>query len=84
MTDNPTALGTATTAKVPTALPVRGGMTVDAYAVLVDCVERGVVLGWNHAHKHVSDPSPDAIQQHIVDDVLSAISEYFNFDLPEI
>lgn len=31
--------------ELPVALPVRGGMTVNAYAVLVLCVERGVVLG---------------------------------------
>ena len=61
-------------------LPVNSGLRVDAYAVLVLCVERGVMLGWNHAHKHVEDPSPDAIQEHITDEVLSAVAEYFNFD----
>jgi hypothetical protein len=55
-------------------------MKVKEYNVLTDCVERGVVLGWNRAYKHSDTPALDYIHEQIADAVLLEISEYFNFD----
>lgn len=55
-------------------------MQVKEYAVLVDCVERGVAYGMNRAYKHTDTPSSDYIKQQITEAVLSEICEYFNFD----
>jgi hypothetical protein len=55
-------------------------MRVKEYSVLVDCVERGVVLGWNRAYKHSDTPTTSYIHEQIADAVLLEISEYFNFD----
>jgi hypothetical protein len=58
-------------------------MRAKEYDVLVMAVEQGVALGWNHAHKHVEKPDAEAIQAKIVDDVTTAICEWFNFDQQE-
>ena len=64
-------------------LPVVGGLRVNTYAVLVDCIERGVESGWHHAHKHTDAPTEFDIRQHIADDLMNEICEYFSFDFPE-
>jgi hypothetical protein len=62
---------------------VQGTLHVNCYAVLSDCVERGVASGWYHAHKHTDEPDEESIRRHLVDDILNEISEYFSFDDPE-
>jgi hypothetical protein len=64
-------------------IPVSGAMRVNVYTVLLDCVERGVDFGWNHAHKHTDKPEEHDIRRHIVDDIMDEICEYFDFALPE-
>jgi hypothetical protein len=54
-------------------------MQVKEYTVLVDCVERGVVMGMTRAYKHSDSPAPEHINGQIVDAVLLEICEYFNF-----
>ena len=62
-------------------------MKAKEYDVLVMAVEEGVAAGWRHAYKHsdVEPPNEDAdpVKRHIVDDVLTAICEWFNFDPQE-
>jgi hypothetical protein len=55
-------------------------MKVKEYNVLVDCVERAVVLGWNRAYKHSDTPTTAYVHEQIADAVLLEISEYFTFD----
>lgn len=55
-------------------------MRVKEYNVLVDCVERAVVMGMNRAYKHSDTPAPAYINEQIADAVLLEISEYFTFD----
>jgi hypothetical protein len=55
-------------------------MRVKEYTVLVDCVERAVVMGWNRAYKHSDTPTPNYVHEQIADAVLLEISEYFTFD----
>jgi hypothetical protein len=55
-------------------------MRAKEYSVLVDCVERGVVSGWNRAYKHSDTPTTSYVHEQIADAVLLEISEYFTFD----
>jgi hypothetical protein len=55
-------------------------MQVKEYTVLTDCVERGIVVGWNRAYKHSDTPTTSYIHEQIADAVMLEISEYFNFD----
>jgi hypothetical protein len=43
-------------------------------------IEEGVRRGWHLAHKHVENPLPSAIMQHIDEAVMSQIYEYFTFE----
>ena len=58
-------------------------LRVKAYPVLCEAVEAGVAYGWNRAHKHNDKPAPDAIQEVIIDAVLTEICERFDFDEKE-
>lgn len=50
------------------------------YAILAECVERGVEIGYARAHKHTENPEPLLLRQAIYGSVLSEVSEYFSFD----
>lgn len=54
-------------------------MTPKFYPVLAQCLETGLVLGWNRAHKHTDAPTPEAIQaaQHAA--INDQIHEWFDF-----
>jgi hypothetical protein len=34
-------------------------MKAKEYNLITQCVETGVMLGWNRAHKHTDTPDPD-------------------------
>lgn len=60
--------------------PVRGGMKVRAYPVLLRAVEEGVAYGWRRAHKHTDKPDEAKIEEQIVTAVVNEVCEYFEFD----
>ena len=55
-------------------------MKPKTYHILNLAVEEGVKRGWYRAHKHVENPSEEAVTEAIEDAVMSAIHEYFTFD----
>jgi hypothetical protein len=55
-------------------------MKAKEYNLIAQCVEDGVMLGWNRAHKHTEDPDPEAIRDAIEQAILSEICEWFDFD----
>ena len=57
-------------------------MKAKEYQVLDMAVESGVRGGWHRAHKHTDKPTPEAIQEAIVQAVLNDICEWFEFDTP--
>jgi hypothetical protein len=59
-------------------------MRVIAYKVLSECIERGIEGGWNRAHKHTDTPTEELIKQQIEEYIMNEISNYFNFDEPNI
>lgn len=48
--------------------------------MLSEAVEEGIAYGWMRAHKHVDNPSEEAIKEQLVNAVMASISEYFLFD----
>lgn len=55
-------------------------MRANEYLVLSEAVEEGIAYGWMRAHKHVDNPSEEAIKEQLVNAVMASISEYFLFD----
>ena len=55
-------------------------MKAKEYNLIAQCVETGVVLGWNRAHKHIDDPEPEHIREQIERAVLNEICEWFDFE----
>jgi hypothetical protein len=55
-------------------------MKAKEYNLIAQCVETGVMLGWNRAHKHTDTPDPDTIRSAIEHAVLNEICEWFDFD----
>ena len=55
-------------------------MKAKEYNLIAQCVETGVMLGWNRAHKHTDTPDPDTIRNAIEQAVLNEICEWFDFE----
>jgi hypothetical protein len=55
-------------------------MKVKVERVIEDCLNSGINLGWNKAHKHLDDPSEGLIKDAIHDCIMEQIYEYFSFD----
>jgi hypothetical protein len=55
-------------------------MKAKEYNLITQCVETGVMLGWNRAHKHAGTPDPEAIRDAIEQAVLNEICEWFDFE----
>ena len=53
-------------------------MKANTYKVLVSAVEEGVMIGWNRAHKHVENPTPEAVQHQIGEAVINEICEWMD------
>jgi hypothetical protein len=51
--------------------------------ILEMAIEEGVRRGYARAHKHVEEPTEGAIIEHIEENVMSSIYEYFTFDEEE-
>ncbi len=55
-------------------------MKAKEYNLIVQCVETGVMLGWNRAHKHTDEPEDHHIREQIERAVLNQICEGFDFE----
>ena len=55
-------------------------MKAKEYNLIVQCVETGVMFGWNRAHKHDTTPDPETIRNAIEVAVLNEICEWFDFE----
>jgi hypothetical protein len=55
-------------------------MKAKEYNLIAQCVETGVMLGWNRAHKHDATPEDEAIRNAIEQAVLNEICEWFDFE----
>ena len=48
--------------------------------ILEQAIEEGVRMGYRRAFKHIENPTEESICQHIEEQVMSSIYEYFTFD----
>jgi hypothetical protein len=55
-------------------------MKAKEYNLIVQCVENGIMVGWNRAHKHDENPDPEAIRNAIEHAVMNEICEWFDFE----
>lgn len=55
-------------------------VAVKARNVLADCIENGIAIGYNRAHKHVDDPSEQMLKISIEHAIWNEIDDYFLFD----
>ena len=53
------------------------------YVILEQAIEEGVRRGYSRAHKHVENPTEGSIIEHIQENVMSAIHDYFTFSEDE-
>jgi archaeosine-15-forming tRNA-guanine transglycosylase len=49
--------------------------------ILEQALEEGVKRGYRRAFKHIEDPTEESICQHIEEQVMSSLYEYFDFDV---
>lgn len=54
-------------------------MRANAYKLIERCVEDGVTLGYNRAHKHDDNPSQAHIEDQIIQAIMTEICEWFEF-----
>ena len=55
-------------------------MKAKEYNLIAQCVETGVMIGWNRARKYADDPDPETIRNAIEQAVLNEICEWFDFE----
>jgi hypothetical protein len=48
--------------------------------ILEQAINEGVSYGYRRAHKHLENPTEEQICEHIEEQVMSSIYEYFDFD----
>lgn len=48
--------------------------------VLEMCIDNGVSLGYQRAHKHTDTPTDEMVKQAIFDAVMFELYEWFEFD----
>lgn len=62
----------------------RGNVRAKEYDVLRRAVTNGVAFGWRHAYKHADTCPPleeeERVKEHLVDEVMSAVCEWFDFE----
>lgn len=49
------------------------------YPMLCQCVETGLQLGWNRAHKHTENPTEQQILNEMENAIMNEICEWFDF-----
>ena len=49
-------------------------------AIISDCIENGIQLGWARAHKNYDNPTPGQIQSAIRIAAMQLIEGYFDFE----
>ena len=55
-------------------------MTPNHYKLLQRCVEEGLKLGYNRAHKHNDAPEPEQIMEAQEQAIMDEVCEWFDFE----
>jgi hypothetical protein len=56
-------------------------MTPNSYKLIQRCVEDGIKLGINRAHKHIEKPTAEQLTNAIEQAVMHEIYEWFDFEV---
>jgi hypothetical protein len=59
-------------------------MKAKSYVILQRAVEEGFRRGWNRAHKHVDNPTPEAVEVEVVNAIMGDVCDVFTFDDDEV
>ena len=59
---------------------IRGSVTLKAYAIVCEAVERGVAYGITRAHKHTDRPTEEQLTEHIEREVMNELSSVLAWD----
>lgn len=55
-------------------------MKVKIHALLSECIERGILRGYQRSYKHTDSPNELSICENIHDAIMEDICEFFDFD----
>ena len=55
-------------------------LRVNFYSIISDAIDRGIDIGWNHAHKHTDNPGEEMLKQHIFQDIMNELCDILEFD----
>lgn len=55
-------------------------MKPNKYRLIEQCVETGIELGLNRAHKHTDSPTQQQLSEQIYRAVMNEVCEWFVFD----
>ena len=55
-------------------------MKPNTYRLIEQCVETGIELGFNRAHKHNDSPTREQLLEQIHRAVMTEVCEWFEFD----
>lgn len=55
-------------------------MRAREYCLAERCVQDGIMLGWDRAHKHTDSPTKEAILENISQAVMLELTEWFMFE----
>ena len=59
-------------------------MIPKTYKILDEAIEQGIEWGWARAHKHEDAPDEGRIKEHMHEQILNQICEYFTFGEDEL
>lgn len=59
---------------------MRDSIRLNSYRIISDAVESGILIGWNHAHKHVESPAKDHLLNEIHNQVMNSLCDIIKFD----
>jgi len=61
-------------------LDIKASITLDAYKIINDSIDRSIEYGWNRAHKHTDRPSVELIKEEISKAIMNDLCELINFN----
>ena len=54
-------------------------MKANTHKILEHCIDAGIELGWNRAHKHTDNPSPELLKSKIEQAIWDELYEWATF-----
>lgn len=53
---------------------------LNAYRVISDAIERGIMYGYRRAHKHTDEPSEDVVCEEMKNGIMIELAEVIEWD----